>query len=148
MQTSQYVAYLPTFRGEAYSLAAAAAALRIHRRMDVPAKIHEIGTTLQRAINTLSRDLDVGGELMGVPFRMIYKFDEPDPQTRVLKRTLLQQELMQRGVLTYKGFMLPSLAHGELEIEQTVAAFRGALTRVQEVAAEGTFVRHLEIPLF
>jgi len=60
----------------------------------------------------------------------------------------LQQELLQRGVLTYKGFMLPSLAHGAPEIEETVTAFRGALTRVQEVATEGTFVSRLEIPLF
>ena len=43
--------------------------------------------------------------------------------------------------------MLPSIAHGEPEVAQTVSAFRGALTRVQEVAANGTFVRHLDIPL-
>ena len=139
---------MPTFRGEVYSLAAASAALQIHQRMDVPQKIQEIGTTLKGAINQLSLDLNVRGELIGVPFRMIYKFDEPDAQQRTLMRTFLQQELLQRGVLTYKGFMLPSLAHGAPEIEQTVTAFRGALTRVQEVAADGALVRHLEIPVF
>jgi glutamate-1-semialdehyde aminotransferase len=148
MQTSLYAAYMPTFRGEVYSLAAAEAALHIHQRQDIPGRINEIGSALKEAINRLSRDLAVHGEMIGVPFRMIYKFGEPDPQRRVLMRTLLQQELLQRGILTYKGFMLPSLAHGPLEVEQTVSAFRGALTRVQEVAAAGAFVRHLEIPLF
>jgi glutamate-1-semialdehyde aminotransferase len=147
METSLQAAYMPTFRGEVYSLAAAAAALQIHQREDVPAKVHAIGSALKDAINRLSRELNVGGEMIGVPFRMIYRFDEPDMQQRVLMRTLLQQELLQRGVLTYKGFMLPSLAHGAADIEQTVSAFRGALTQVQEVAANGTFVQHLEIPL-
>jgi glutamate-1-semialdehyde 2,1-aminomutase len=148
MQTSLYAAYMPTFRGEVYSLAAAVAALQIHQRQDVPGKINAIGIALKDAINQLSRDLNVHGEMIGVPFRMIYRFHEPDAQERVLMRTLLQQELLQRGILSYKGFMLPSLAHGALEVEQTLAAFRGALTRVQEVAAEQAFVRHLEIPLF
>lgn len=148
MQASLHAAYMPTFRGEVYSLAAAAAALRIHRREDIPAKIEDTGTALKNAVNQLSRDLDVHGELVGVPFRVIYRFDEPDAQRRVLMRTLLQQELLQRGILTYKGFMLPSIAHGAPELEQTVSAFGGALRRVREVAADGSFVRHLEIPLF
>ena len=148
MEASLQAAYMPTFRGEVYSLAAAAAALGIHQREDVPGKIGDFGNALKGAINQLSRDLNVSGEMIGVPFRMIYRFDELDALQRVLMRTLLQQELLQRGVLTYKGFMLPSLAHGAPELAQTVAAFRGALTRVQEVSADGSFVRHLEIPLF
>ena len=147
MQTSLYAAYMPTFRGEVYSLAAAEAALTIHQRLDVPGTINAFGIALKDAINQLTRDLNVRGEMIGVPFRMIYRFDEPDALRRVLMRTLLQQELLQRGILTYKGFMLPSTAHGALEMEQTVSAFRGALTRVQEVAANGAFVRHLDIPL-
>jgi adenosylmethionine-8-amino-7-oxononanoate aminotransferase len=148
MQSSLAAAYMPTFRGEVYSLAAAAAALDIHRREDVPAKIDTIGRALKEAVNAASRDIGVAGALIGVPFRMIYRFAEPDVQRRVLMRTLLQQELMQRGILTYKGFMLPSLAHGTNEIDRTVTAFRGALGAVMEVAEANSFVRHLEIPLF
>jgi glutamate-1-semialdehyde 2,1-aminomutase len=148
MKTSLCAAYMPTFRGEVYSLAAAAAALQIHQRQDVPGRINDFGVALKDAINQLSRELSVPGHMMGVPFRLIYRFDEPDPLRRVLMRTLLQQELLQRGVLTYKGFMLPAIAHGAQEMAQTVSAFRGALTRVQEVAANGTFVRHLDIPWF
>lgn len=147
MRASQHAAYMPTFRGEAYSLAAAVAALEIHRREDVPRAIQDTGTALMGAVNAVSRDLGVPGAMIGVPFRTIYRFDEPDAHRRVLMRTLLQQELLQRGVLTYKGFMLPSLAHGPREIEETAAAFRGALTRVRDVAAQDAFVRHLEIPL-
>ena len=86
--------------------------------------------------------------MIGVPFRLIYRFNEPEAQQRVLMRTLLQQELLQRGILTYKGFMLPSIAHGMMEMEQTISAFRGALQRVKEISSEQAFVGNLEIPLF
>jgi glutamate-1-semialdehyde 2,1-aminomutase len=148
METALQAAYMPTFRGEVYSLAAAEAALEIHAREDIPARIDAIGRSLKEAVNGVSRDLNVQGALLGVPFRMIYVFDEPDTERRVVMRTILQQELLQRGVLTYKGFMLPSIAHGALDIEHTVSVFKDALTRVQEISADRTFVRHLEIPWF
>ena len=59
----------------------------------------------------------------------------------------MQQELLHRSVLTFRGFMLPSLAHGEAELEQTLTAFRQALTRVQEVADQDRFATELELPL-
>lgn len=148
MQTSLEAAYMPTFRGEVYSLAAAVASLQIYRSRDIAGKIYDFGCALKDSINGLSLELNVQGEMIGVPFRMIYRFNEPDAFQQVLMRTLLQQELLQRGILTYKGFMLPSIAHGEMEMEQTISAFRGALKRVQEVSSEQAFVRNLDIPLF
>jgi glutamate-1-semialdehyde 2,1-aminomutase len=148
MQTSLEAVYMPTFRGEVYSLAAATAALNIYRSHDIPAKIRDFGCALRNAINDLSSELNVQGEMIGVPFRLIYRFNEREAQQRVLMRTLLQQELLQRGILTYKGFMLPSIAHGMMEMEQTISAFRGALQRVKEISSEQAFVLNLEIPLF
>jgi len=42
MQTLLEAAYMPTFRGEVYSLAAAVAALQIYRSQDIAGKIHHI----------------------------------------------------------------------------------------------------------
>jgi hypothetical protein len=78
---------------------------------------------------------------------MVYRFNDLDQTRRTLKRTLLQQELVKSGVLTFRGFMMPSLAHTELEVEQTVGAFRTALAGVQRVESEDSFVSALEIPL-
>jgi len=147
MQTAAQTVYMPTFRGEMYSLAAAVAALGIYKRWDVPAQIHAFGLALKDGINLVTRELNIAGEMIGAPFRMIYRFNEPDGLQRSLKRTLLQQELLQRGIITYQGYMLPSTAHGDPEMEQTIAAFRGALQRVEEVASEQAFVRYLDIPL-
>lgn len=146
METSRHIAYMPTFRGEVYSLAAAVTALQIYRSQDVPGMIHTFGLELKNAVNHISQKLGVEGEMIGVPYRMIYKFNESDELHRILKRTFLHQELLQRGVLTFNGYMLPSLAHGKKEMEQTISAFRAALQRVQEVSSEQTFARYLDIP--
>lgn len=140
-------AYYPTFRGEMYSLAAAKAALTIYGRDDVPAAVDRIGRRLFAGIDSASREVGAAGSMIGLPIRMIYKYDEPDPLLRRLRRTLLQQELLQRGVLTFVGYMLPSLAHDDTTVDRVIAAYREALAVVEQVAAEDAFARHLEIPL-
>jgi adenosylmethionine-8-amino-7-oxononanoate aminotransferase len=130
-----------------YSLAAARAALTIYERDDVPAAIDRIGRRLFDGIDAVSQEVGAAGAMIGLPIRMIYEYDEPDPFRRRLRRTLLQQELLQRGVLTFVGYMLPSLAHDDFAIDQVVAAYRDALAIVEQVAAADSFASHLEIPL-
>jgi glutamate-1-semialdehyde aminotransferase len=139
--------YHPTFKGEVYSFAAAVAALRIYQSRDVPGAIRNFGVRLKDGINRLSRELGVAGQMVGLPYRMVYRFEEPDEHRRCLKRTLLIQELLLHGILTFRGFLLPSLAHGQPELEQTLAAFRAALERVRDVSVGDVFEAHLEIPL-
>jgi glutamate-1-semialdehyde aminotransferase len=139
--------YHPTFKGEAYSFAAALKALEIYRREDVPGRIQAFGSRLMAGANRLSEELGIDGQMVGLPYRMVYRFNEPDVVRRSHMRTLLQQFLLQEGILAFRGFMLPSLAHGDRELEETLAAFRRALARVQRVAADGSFVSELEIPL-
>jgi glutamate-1-semialdehyde aminotransferase len=139
--------YHPTFKGEAYSFAAALAALNIYQQEDVPGRIQTFGNRLMEGVNRISDELGVDGGMVGLPYRMVYKFNEKKEDLRTYMRTLLQQELLQRGVLTFRGFMLPSLAHGEQELEETLISFRAALMRVRQATAEGSFISNLEIPL-
>lgn len=138
--------YHPTFKGEAYSFAAAAAALRLYQAEDVAARVGDFGRRLMDSINQVSRRLGIGGEMAGLPFRMVYRFHEPDLQRRTLMRTLLQQELLKQGVLCFRGFLLPAAAHGEAELQQTTDAFEAVLRRVQEVSHRNCFEQVLEIP--
>ena len=138
--------YFPTFRGEIYSLAAARKAIEIYRSEDIPGYLAKQGSRLIEGVNRVSRELGVSGAMKGLPIRMIYCFDEADPVRRRALRTLLQQELLQRGVLTFMGFMLPSFAHTDAELDLVIAAFQGALKTVQDVASTGRFAKHLEIP--
>jgi len=139
--------YFPTFRGEIYSLAAAHEAIQIYRSEDVPAVIARFGRRLMEEVNRVSSELDMAGAMRGLPIRMIYCFDEPNPDRRRIQRTLLQQELLQRGVLTFMGFVLPCYAHGDRELDFVVSAFRASLRKVRDVMASGRYAGHLEIPL-
>jgi glutamate-1-semialdehyde 2,1-aminomutase len=139
--------YHPTYKSEACSMAAAAAALKVYRSFDVARQIRRIGQELKKRVNEVSHQIGVDGEIVGLPYRMVYRFNDRDLKLRTLKRTLLQQELVKSGVLTFRGFMLPSVAHTESELDETVAAFRSALATVDRVANEDSFATALEIPL-
>jgi glutamate-1-semialdehyde aminotransferase len=137
----------PTFKSEVYSLAAARAALAVYAEQDVPAHVWGYGERLRQGVNERCRSAGVAAELVGPPFRMVLRFAEPD-RTRVdLMRTLLQQELLRAGVMTYKGVMLPSLAHDDQALEQTLSAFETALEVLAHAARTDGFVAALEIPL-
>ena len=140
------IAYEPTFKGEAYSLAAAREALRIYDEQDVPAQIAYFGDSLRRAINTTCQAVGLDAEVIGPPFRMLLAFREPDPGRRSLMRTLVQQELFRNGVLTTQLLMLPSTAHDAQALAITAAAFERALTVLSQVMREDRFAAHLEVP--
>jgi glutamate-1-semialdehyde 2,1-aminomutase len=146
MKSISRIFYHPTFKGEAYSFAAAAAALKIHQAEDVPAQIQQFGRKLMDAVNELSPRLGIDGQLSGPAFRMLYRFNEPDPATRMLMRTLLLQELLKHGVLPFRGCFIPSTVHGESELQQTIDAFDASLRRVREIADANRFEKELEIP--
>ena len=138
--------YHPTFKGEAYSFAAAAAALKIYQQQDVPAQIAHYGRQLQTAINDITRRLDIDAALTGPPYRMIYRFNDPSPDRRMLLRTLLLQQLLKNGILPFRNCFIPSTAHTESDLQQTIDAFDAALRRVREIAATNSFESALEIP--
>jgi glutamate-1-semialdehyde aminotransferase len=136
----------PTYKGEVYSFAAAREALAVYAGQDVPGHVWAYGSRLRHGVNERCADLGVAAEVIGPPFRMVLSFAEPDPGRASLMRTLVQQELLRAGVITYRGFMLPSLAHDEQALEQTLAAFERALGLLARAAREDSFARHLEIP--
>lgn len=138
--------YGPTFKSEAYSFAAAREALKIYAEQDVPGHVWGYGTRLKAAVNQLSRDIGVPAELTGPPFRMNLIFKEPDERRVVLMRTLVHQELVKRRVLTYRGFMLPSLAHDDEAFRETMDAFQHALEVLARAVREDAFAKYLEIP--
>ena len=146
MNAANRIFYHPTFKGEAYSFAAAAASLRIYQTEDVPGQVAAFGLRLTEAVNEISKRVGIDGGMIGLPYRMVYRFNEPDPSLRTLMRTLLEQELLERGVLPFRGFFLPSTAHGETELQRTAEAFEAALRRVRDVRAADRFEDVLNIP--
>jgi len=146
MRSANRIFYHPTFKGEAYSFAAASAALRVYQTEDVPGQVAAFGGRLSDAVNDVSARVGVDGGMIGLPYRMVYRFNEPDASLRTLMRTLLEQELLERGVLPFRGFFLPSTAHGDTELNQTTEAFEAALRQVRDVRDTARFEEALNIP--
>lgn len=138
--------YGPTFKSEAYSFAAAREALTIYAEQDVPGHVWGYGNRLKAAVNQLGRDIGTPAELTGPPFRMNLIFKEPDSRRVVLMRTLVQQELLKKGVLTYRGFMLPSFAHDDEAFRETLDAFQHALAVLARAEREDAYAKYLEMP--
>lgn len=138
--------YEPTFKGEMYSFAAAREALSIYREEDIPARVWSFGNRLRQAIDQICDRLRVPAAVIGPPFRMLLVFREPDGRRRSLMRTLVQQELLRKGVLTTQNLLLPSAAHDNEALEVTRHAFEHALGVLAEAMEDGRFASRLEIP--
>jgi glutamate-1-semialdehyde aminotransferase len=146
-QGMPHVTYSPTFKGEIYSLAAAKAAIRIYREEPVAEYVWNHGMKLKEEMNALCNRIGIAAELKGPPFRMALVFHERDLNRYRLKLTLLQQELLKEGVMTYNGIMLPSYAHDDATMEITLSAASRALKVVAETEMKNDFEKHIEIPL-
>jgi hypothetical protein len=97
-------------------------------------------------VTAIARDLGVPARAVGLPLRTVLAFDIADPLVRRLARTLAAQVLLQNGVLSFRGFMLPSASHRERELDETLNAYERALTAVARALPRGTFADVLEIP--
>jgi glutamate-1-semialdehyde aminotransferase len=140
------ISYEPTFKGEAYSFAAAREALTIYKEQDIPARISSIGYRLREGINRVCREHHIAAQVIGPPFRMLLALAEPDARRRALMRTLIHQELLRAGVLTTQNLLLPSAAHDDAALDATERAFDAALRRLKEAIDGDCFAALLEIP--
>lgn len=139
--------YGPTFQEETLGLAAAKATIEWFHAHPVATQIWEHGTQLRAGIETALAAAGVPGRVTGPPFRMSLVLGETDPRQLLLQRTLLQQELLRRGVSIFNnGVMLPCAAHDAATLAQTHAAFAQSLEIVAAAARAGSLSAALEIP--
>ncbi|SFI57982.1 aminotransferase class III-fold pyridoxal phosphate-dependent enzyme [Nitrosomonas sp. Nm34] len=141
--------YGPTFKGEVYSMAAAQAALTLYRTEPVIDHVWAYGRRLQEGISRLCAEAGLDASIAGPPFRTVLHFNETDPKRHRLIRTLYLQELLRGGLITYSGIMLPSYAHTEAELEETLSVISSALRKVKQCNEGGLAELHraIEIPL-
>ena len=137
--------YCPTFKGEVYSFAAAKAAIEIYRAEPVVEHIWRHGERLREGIHRIASDLGLGVECKGPPFRMGVHF--PDHEHWRHKRTLFMQEMLKAGVITVTGVMLPSYAHDDDVLAQTLQRVGTALEVIAWAERTGDYDRLIEIPL-
>jgi glutamate-1-semialdehyde 2,1-aminomutase len=139
--------YCPTFKAEVYSLAAAKAAMAIYRTEPVAAHIAAIGAHMKQEIDRVCAASGLAASCRGPAFRFQLTFSDPDSYRRRLKRTLYFQRLLEDGIITVTGVMLPSYAHTRAIADETLAAIRRIIPAIADAERTGTLERAIDIPL-
>ena len=130
------VFFFTTFGGEALSLAASLACIDFLCEHRVPERIAAVGQRLRDGLEALIGELGLEYvSLTGYPFRTLLNFsaDAADP---LLMKTLLQQELIRRGIL-WSGTHNLSFSHTEVDVDYTLEAYREALVLLKRAVAAG-----------
>lgn len=118
--------FYTTFGGEALSLAATKATIEELKEKNVPKFLDEQGAKLKNGYNQIALKLGVDfTKAIGYNWRSMATFDEKagDP---LLQKSLMQQEMIKRGVL-WQGFFNMSYSHLNEDVEYTLLALEASL---------------------
>jgi glutamate-1-semialdehyde 2,1-aminomutase len=116
-----------THGAENHALAAARACLRIYREEPVVEHLWAIGRVLMDGFNATACEMGLGDlvKMYGFPCNPAFVCNDCDGNASLPLRTLFLQEMTRRRILM--NYVVPSYAHQKADVEQTLAALRGAL---------------------
>jgi glutamate-1-semialdehyde 2,1-aminomutase/spore coat polysaccharide biosynthesis protein SpsF len=134
-----------TFGGEAVALAAAVATLTEMREQNVIGHLWEQGQKLKDGYNTLAREFGLAEHTrcIGLPPHTVMTFSNIDGADGLILRSLLQQELITRGVLFLVGNNI-CYSHEEADIDHTLKAYRAALEYMDKALKSGNPTVYLD----
>ena len=135
-----------TYGGECLSLAGAKATLDKIRREKVIDHLWRIGGRLKDGYNALVEQLGLGDftECFGYACRSVLTFRGADRFDPLEMKSLIQQEMIKRGVLM-AGYHALCYSHTDAEIDHTLEAYADALKRLKSIVDRGgTLADHLE----
>jgi glutamate-1-semialdehyde-2,1-aminomutase len=134
-----------TFGGEAVSLAASLATIREMREKDIFGHLWEQGRKLQDGYNVMAKELGLAEQTacIGLAPHTVMTFKGTEQADALTMRSLLQQELVKRGVLFLVGNNL-SYSHSDADVEHTLRAYRAALEYLSQALAGGKPLSFLE----
>src|SRR5881628_1514139 len=137
-----------TFGGEALSLAAARATIAKLRDENVIEHLWRQGTALRDGYTALAREVGLASltQCLGYPPRTVLTFSEGAGTQSLAMKSLLQQEMIKRGILVAGGFNL-CYAHSDDDIRRTLDACRDALTILARALKEDRVEASLEGPV-
>lgn len=147
MDGLEEVFFSGTHGGETLSLAAARTVLDVLATEPVHEHLWRLGAGLQDGVRSAiaANGLDQWVSCSGAAPWTIVGVREPHPQVHGLPaKTLLQQELVKRGIL-YNGSNFISYSHTDEDIAEAVAAYDAAFA-VLATALPDDIERHLEGP--
>ncbi len=137
------VFFFTTFGGETLSLAASIACIEFIRDHDVTGHIARLGQELLDGLNGLIEYHNLACvSVSGYPFRTIMNFSASAGNPLEMK-TLLQQELIQRGIL-WAGTHNLCFSHTQEDVRYTLGAFSDSLAILKYAVETGNVRKHLK----
>lgn len=127
-----------THGAENAPLAAAQATIKVFREEPVVDHIWDVGRQLIAGLNEAARDARLGESFnaFGYPCRPEYVCRDPETGEPSLPlRTLFMQEMVREGILL--SYLSPSYAHGQRELDATLAAARRAFVTYERALEDG-----------
>ena len=134
-----------TFGGEAVSLAAAKATLGVMRSEPVISHLWNQGQKLQEGYNALAESFGLAEytRCVGLSPRTLISFTDGEGQDSLLLKSLFQQEVVKRGVLSLGGHNV-CYSHSGADIEHTLRAYEEALRVMAMAIDSGDIERYIE----
>ena len=134
-----------TFGGECLSLAAALATINELKTKKVLDFIWKQGRKLQDGYNKLVKELELKEytQCVGYPPSTLVKFYGKTPEESLLMKSLVQQELLKKGIL-WAAYHAISYSHKDNEISTTLEAFNDALKILKKAIRENKIEKSLE----
>lgn len=154
MQVLEEVFFSFTFGGETLGLAAAKATIEEMCTRPVLKHINEVGTILMDGLNRLSASAGFSDSIqcVGLGPRSFVTFAPLAGEPPLVVKSLFQQEVIKRGILSISAGHCPSFSHSRADIDRTLAVYEEAFAVLREAADKGDITARLEgrpvLPVF
>ena len=131
-----------TYGGDCIGLSAAEACIPKLQRENVPDHLWNVGKVLKDGFNQLAatHNLEEFMQCIGYPCRSIISFNGGGKYNELELKSILQQELVRRGVL-WTGYHALSWSHTSEEINLTLNAYDESMSVVKNIMTKGMRIR-------
>jgi glutamate-1-semialdehyde aminotransferase len=132
-----------TFGGDALALAACRATLDAYARQPVIRTLWGAGRRFQEGFARIAAGLGVPARCTGYPVHPKILLEHGTPEAQRLLMSLFLQETAARGAIFHFAGFNVSFAHGDQEVDRTLAACEGALRTVGDAIQDGRIAERL-----
>jgi glutamate-1-semialdehyde aminotransferase len=147
MRLFETVFFSFTFGGDAGSLAACRATINEMRQNNVIAHLERVGQKLKNGCDGIIQSLGLENRvaLIGYPQWTIFSFKDKSGRPCMVLRSLFQQEVMRRGILTHGAHMM-NFGHDDATTDETLGAYREVLSVIADALAKDDVEKRLVGP--
>lgn len=131
METLNRFKMTTTYAGEALSIAAAVATLKIMQREPVHAHMQKMGKRLMEGFDRIAREAGIEGHAAGLPVAPYLKFVHRDPEFHPRLEYLWHRELYGEGIFANPRWFI-SFSHKERDIDEALEKAGRALRKAVE----------------